>query len=683
LPGEADAEITSLRAAGKEPVTPGLIRTAATAVIAALSLALAPGAFAASEVGDAGDLRVTANDMGDAAVTQINGSFTDAMDADVYRICLTDGASFSASTVDGRFPPNLDTQMFLFDVDGYGIYANDDPSQGVRGAALPANHRFSPTSGGEYYLGISQYNRDPQSAQGEIFQDNFSRWQYPDGVINANGFGASETLSGWNGRAPGGIGTYRITLTGTRACVPPDTTDPTIDLRSPIDGSRVKQNAEVVVDFACADEGSSGLDTCEGSTPDGELLDTSHLGPVTVTVTARDHAGNEAVATSTVTVVDETKPTATLTTPADGAVYDRGEQVTADYACADEPNGSGLDSCVGDVPVGDDVDTSTLGDHTFTVTATDNAGNTDSAVAHYTVVDATPPAISVSSPGGGAVYELGQLVTANYACTDEDGGSGLASCSGTVPNGSAVDTASVGQKSFKVEATDNAGNPSSKTVSYTVVDRAGPVITLNSPVDGAVYSLGQQVLADYSCADQPGGSGVATCTGTVPNGVKVDTDTFGAHTFEVRATDGAGNTAVRTVTYSVAYDFNGFLWPVKNPPSVNRWKAGVPVPLRFSLHGYKGPRPEADGYPRSSRCGGGDTQVIGKATQSKKKQPVFEYDRRNDRYMAIWKTDRKWAGSCRELVLKLDDGSVHTARFEFAKRKRDRKDNRGRGKRDD
>ena len=33
----------------------------------------------------------------------------------------------------------------------------------------------------------------------------------------------------------------------------------------------------------------------------------------------------------------------------------------------DEPNGSGIDSCVGDVADGADVDTSTLGEHTFTV----------------------------------------------------------------------------------------------------------------------------------------------------------------------------------------------------------------------------------------------------------------------------------------------------------------------------
>ena len=107
-------------------MTPGFIRTTACSVIAALTLAVAPGAFAANEVGDAGDVRVTANDMGDTAVTQINGSFADASDSDLYRICLTTGASFSASTLGGTLPASLDTQLFLFDEQGYGVYANDD-----------------------------------------------------------------------------------------------------------------------------------------------------------------------------------------------------------------------------------------------------------------------------------------------------------------------------------------------------------------------------------------------------------------------------------------------------------------------------------------------------------------------------------------------------------------------------
>jgi hypothetical protein len=164
---------------------------------------------------------------------------------------------------------------------------------------------------------------------------------------------------------------------------------------------------------------------------------------------------------------------------------------------------------------------------------------------------------------------------------------------------------------------------------------------------------------------------VATCTGTVANGAPVDTSSFGVHTFEVHATDGAGNAATKSVTYSVVYDFHGFFSPVKNLPAVTRWKAGLPVPVRFSLDGFRGARPEADGYPRSTSCGGGDVEQPARAAQGKRKG-AFDYDRRADRYSMLWKTDRKWAGSCREFVLRLDDGSVHTARFEFVK-KRDRR----------
>jgi len=626
-----------------------------------LALALAPGAFAASEVGDAGSLRSTANDMGSAPMMEIQGSFYDSADTDLYRLCLSDGASFSASTLGGT---TVDTQMFLFDSQGYGVYANDDAG-GSRGSLLPAHHRFSPRAGGEFFLGISVFNRDPQSSLGDIFLNSFNRTIYPDGIIDANGFGASQPLIDWAGRASGPAGAYRIALTGTAAC---DTTAPAIDLRTPANGDHVGQGDQVVVDFSCSDEqGGSGLASCVGTTADGATLDTSTLGEVSVTVTARDNAGNQRVVTHTVTVVDDTSPKVTIATPVDGAVYERGASVSADYACTDEENGSGLQSCVGDVPDGGAVNTSTLGEHTFTVQATDRAGNTGSKTVNYTVVDRTAPVISVATPSAGAVYGLGESVAADYSCADEPGGSGLATCAGTVADGAAVDTSGVGQKTFKVEASDNAGNTSSRSVTYTVVDRAPPAISLAAPVDGAVYSLGQRVAASYSCEDQAGGSGLASCDGSVADGAPIDTSSFGEHSFEVRAADHAGNTASKVVTYTVRYDFDGFRWPVKNAPTMNRWKAAIPVPIRFSLHGFRGARPEADGYPRSTRCGGGDVQTA-RARASRKKEPAFRYNRRKDEYVLLWKTEQKWNGSCREFVLRLDDGSVHTARFQFTKK---------------
>ncbi len=68
----------------------------------------------------------------------------------------------------------------------------------------------------------------------------------------------------------------------------------------------------------------------------------------------------------------------------------------------------------------------------------------------------------------GATYKLGATVNASYECTDEDGGSGLKSCTGTVANGSPIDTAAEGTKTFTVTAEDNAGNKETVTHTYNV-----------------------------------------------------------------------------------------------------------------------------------------------------------------------------------------------------------------------
>ena len=45
----------------------------------------------------------------------------------------------------------------------------------------------------------------------------------------------------------------------------------------------------------------------------------------------------------------------------------------------------------------------------------------------------------------------------------------------------------------------------------------------------------------------------------------------------------------------------------------------------------------------------------------------MNYDAATDQYNYVWKTDKSWAGTCRQLVLKLGDGTVKTALFTFTK----------------
>ncbi len=82
-----------------------------------------------------------------------------------------------------------------------------------------------------------------------------------------------------------------------------------------------------------------------------------------------------------------------------------------------------------------------------------------------TTRDTTPPTITITSPTATA-YVLNQAVASNYSCSDT--GSGVATCVGTVANGSNINTAAVGAKTFTVNASDVAGNTSSKTVNYNV-----------------------------------------------------------------------------------------------------------------------------------------------------------------------------------------------------------------------
>ncbi|HET8768324.1 MAG TPA: PxKF domain-containing protein [Pedococcus sp.] len=45
----------------------------------------------------------------------------------------------------------------------------------------------------------------------------------------------------------------------------------------------------------------------------------------------------------------------------------------------------------------------------------------------------------------------------------------------------------------------------------------------------------------------------------------------------------------------------------------------------------------------------------------------LQYDAATGTYTYVWKSDKAWAGSCRQLVVKLDDGTLHRANFKFTK----------------
>lgn len=80
-------------------------------------------------------------------------------------------------------------------------------------------------------------------------------------------------------------------------------------------------------------------------------------------------------------------------------------------------------------------------------------------------IDRRDPYIAITAPTA-TTYLLGQSAPADYSCTDA--GSDVATCSGPVADGGAIDTAAVESKLFTVNATDNVGNQASLAVAYDV-----------------------------------------------------------------------------------------------------------------------------------------------------------------------------------------------------------------------
>ncbi|MFN2416869.1 MAG: PxKF domain-containing protein, partial [Pyrinomonadaceae bacterium] len=163
-----------------------------------------------------------------------------------------------------------------------------------------------------------------------------------------------------------------------------------------------------------------------------------------------------------------------------------------------------------------------------------------------------------------------------------------------------------------------------------------------------------------------GGSGLASCTGTVANGALIDTSAVGSHTFTVTGADIAGNSATATSTYKVVYAFSGFLQPVENLPALNIANAGGAIPVKFSLGGNQGLAIFAAGYPASSPipCDATEPGTVIEETVTAGSSGL-SYSAATDQYNFVWKTDRSWRGTCRMLVVRFNDGAERLAKFRF------------------
>ncbi|WP_224273947.1 Ig-like domain-containing protein [Nocardioides lacusdianchii] len=326
----------------------------------------------------------------------------------------------------------------------------------------------------------------------------------------------------------------------------------------------------------CTDVAEDGAWSCAPATalPDGED---------TYSATATDAAGNTS-APDTVTFEVDTTTTVDVLAPADGSTTadptpevsgtgEAGATITVTEGgrpvCTTTVQADGTWSCTPTLPL-------LPGAHTFTVTAEDQLGNTDTATTTFTVdpdaadttapdapvietpadgdltSDATPEFSGTAEPGSTVVVEDSE---GNEICTTTAGPvTGSWSCTPTAPLPEGEDT-------YSATATDAAGNTSAPDTVTFEVDTTTTVDVL-TPADGSTTSDPTPVVSgtgEVGATITVTEGGLTVCSTTVQSDGTWSCDPTlpllpGEHTLTVTAEDPAGNTDTATTTVTIVPD---------------------------------------------------------------------------------------------------------------------------------
>lgn len=251
--------------------------------------------------------------------------------------------------------------------------------------------------------------------------------------------------------------------------------------------------------------------------------------------------------------LDLTPPSVTLTAPANGAKV-RGT-VTLSANASDNVAVASVSFLVNGSVVGTDTtspysvswNSASVADGSVTIAAQAvDTSNLTTTTANITVsVDNTPPDTTITSGPTGTVTST----SASFSFTSTETGStfacsldGAAFSACTSPLG--YSNLSNATHTFQVRATDSVGNVDATPASRTwTVDTVAPTVTITSGPSGSVNST----LASFSFTSSETGSTFAcsldaAAFSACASAINYSNLANGSHTFQVRATDPAGNT---------------------------------------------------------------------------------------------------------------------------------------------
>lgn len=276
-------------------------------------------------------------------------------------------------------------------------------------------------------------------------------------------------------------------------------------------------------------------------------------GEVVVKARAVDTKGQMSSVPQLHLVIDNTAPVIAIAGIADGVSY---REAVTPVVTITELHPASRQVLLDGVPFESGTPVSAAGAHVLSVTATDAAGNASQAQVTFNIVTATPPTAVFVAPAEGAVVQSRVGVTAQAQASQGS----IARAELQVGDGAWV--AMVGSNGvftgalpsqdgtvlLKLRATDTQGGVSLVAQRSVVVDNTAPVIAISGVADGST-TIGSATPVVQVTDLHPGSNsltldGAAYVSGTTVTAV-------GNHVLAVSATDAAGNTAQRSVSFSI------------------------------------------------------------------------------------------------------------------------------------
>ena len=324
--------------------------------------------------------------------------------------------------------------------------------------------------------------------------------------------------------------------------------------------------------FSCELSGTSGsieaaTDCSSGKTYSG-LADDDY----TFSVTATDLAGNVSSTETFNWTVDTVAPAVTnLTGPAD---YTNNTSATFDFGCSLNDcafecslvsANQGTIEAATDCASGKTYSGLADDDYTFTVTASDSAGNVSATETFTWKVDTVAP--TITNVTGPADITNETSATFGFDCSKNDcafecelaGTSGSIEAATDCGPGKTYSGLSDDDYTFTVTATDLAGNVSSAetrtwtvdTVAPTIVDLVGPAELTNETSASVAFNCSKEDC-QFSCSLEGSAQGLVSGPMSCSNEAEFSGLPDDDYTFSVTATDQVGNTSsTETFTWTI------------------------------------------------------------------------------------------------------------------------------------